>query len=434
MLVLLCENRQIIIYISLKSHKGKEMEIVLLSKEYPPYIYGGAGVHVDYLTRALATQAEGKHSIRVFCFGDQNYQQKNLVVKGIGPVGTLPFQDKRHMSVLDALSRCVTMMGSVRSADVIHCHTWYTLFAGRMLKEILGAPMVLTAHSLEPLRSWKREQLGSGFNVSTWLEKMAFEDADGIIAVSESMKRDIQRIYDVPAERIAVIYNGIDSALYRPTLDLNVVASYGIDPKKPYVLLVCRITRQKGITHFLNAVKYLRPGIQAVICASAPDTEELRHEVSKKIEQLKAKETDGIFWISETVPLKNLIRLYSHAAVFVCPSIYEPFGIINLEAMACGTPAVASSVGGIPEVVSDGKTGLLVPFRARSPDNHEPKEPEQFAMDLAGAVNKLISDPETLEAMGRHARTWVKEHFSWEVIARETIDFYKRVIRTRSIT
>jgi glycosyltransferase involved in cell wall biosynthesis len=241
------------------------------------------------------------------------------------------------------------------------------------------------------------------------------------------MKRDIHRIYGVPAKKITIIYNGIDDKIYRPKPDPYVVASYGIDSSKPYVLLVCRITRQKGIMHFLNMIKYLMPEVQAVICADTPDTDELKQEVSEKIEQLKAKAVDKVFWIAQNVPLEHLISLYTHAAVFVCPSIYEPFGLINLEAMACETPVVASAVGGIPEVVQDGQTGLLVRFSPRSSRDPEPEKPAQFAGDLAKAVNGLITDPSTARDMGRCARKRVEQHFSWKAIAQKTADFYERV-------
>jgi alpha-maltose-1-phosphate synthase len=408
------------------------MEVLILSKEYPPNTYGGAGVHVEHLCPALAKVEKGKHTIKVFCFGDQNSRTKNLLVRGIDPAVRPPYQDQRHRGVLDALIRNVFMVGSIPTAEIIHCHTWYTFFAGCMLKQILGAPLIVTSHSLEPLRPWKQEQLGSGYKASTWLEKTAFENADGIIAVSNAMKRDIQRIYNVPEEKITVIHNGIDAMLYRPRKDTAVQKAYGIHTGKPYVLMVARLTKQKGIIHLLNAIQHLQSGIQVVLCASAPDTLEFEREVSEIMERVRARTAHDIIWVAETVPRDDLIALYSQAAVFVCPSVYEPFGLINLEAMACATPVVASAVGGIPEVVVDGETGLLVPFRPSALRDPEPEKPEQFAEDLAKAVNKLLSDPETLTEMGCAARRRVEEHFSWGVIAQKTMDYYGKVIRTGS--
>jgi starch synthase len=407
------------------------MEIVLLSKEYPPHTYGGAGIHVDYLSRALADLGKDSHTVRVLCFGDQNAHTDNLVIKGIDlNVALPPLRDPRHKNVQDALQRNLFMIGALNNPDIVHCHTWYTLLAGCIAKQMCHVPLVVTAHSLEPLRPWKREQLGSGYEVSKWLEKTAFENADGVIAVSESMKRDVQRIYGVPEERIALIYNGIDDKQYHPEKDPRVLAAYGINPAKPYVLCVARMTRQKGIIHFLNSVPHLLPGIQVVLCVSAPDTIQFEREVSGKVEQVRTRTEHPVIWVTETVPREDLISLYSQAAVFVCPSIYEPFGLINLEAMACGTPVVASAVGGIPEVVADGETGHLVSFEQAGPDDPEPGNPERFAWDLAGATNRLLSDPVACESMGIAARKRVKRRFSWEVIGRETLNFYRKVLKT----
>jgi glycogen synthase len=328
----------------------------------------------------------------------------------------------------------VAMVGALEQADVIHCHTWYTHLAGCLLKEMLGAPLVLTTHSLEPCRPWKREQLGKAYHASSWVEKTAYEKADGVIAVSESMRQDVHRLYHVPTERIEVIHNGIDDDLFRPREDPGVLSSYGIDGTRPYVLMVARLTRQKGIVHFLEAVKYLRPGLQVVMCASAPDTREFMEEVSAKFHQVKEQSRNNLIWVKETVPREDLVVLYSRASLFVCPSVYEPFGIINLEAMACGTPVVASGVGGIKEVVVEGETGRLVSFEPISSEKPEPKDPERFAWHLAQAINEMLASPASLKTMGVRARKRVKEHFSWGSIAGKTLDFYKRIVSPRRLS
>lgn len=402
------------------------MEIAILTKEYPPHIYGGAGVHVESLTRELEKLIEGK--IRILCFGDQRELSLRREVTGMGPC--LPFlchSDRLH-GLVDTLMRDAAIIGTLESADILHCHTWYTHLAGCLLKYMLKAPLVLTTHSLEPHRPWKREQLGSGYEASLWLERTAYHEADGIIAVSEAMKQDVHRLYSVPMERIEVIHNGIDENQYQPLRNPDVLKQYGIDANRPYVLMVSRLTRQKGISHFLEAAKRLESGLQVVMCASVPDTAEVLEEVTAKVSQVRNQTSSKILWVSETVPRDSLIALYSHAALFVCPSIYEPFGIINLEAMACGTPVVASAVGGIREVVEDGVTGRLVPFEPVSGDNPEPKNAEGFAKDLAHAINSLLSAPKELNAMSAAARKRVEDHFTWKAVARKTLDFYKKLI------
>jgi alpha-maltose-1-phosphate synthase len=402
------------------------MEIAILTKEYPPHIYGGAGVHVEYLIRELEKLIEGK--IRILCFGDQRELSLRREVRGVGPC--LPFQchsDRLH-GLVDTLMRDAAIIGTLERADILHCHTWYTHLAGCLLKYMLKAPLVLTTHSLEPHRPWKREQLGSGYEASLWLERTAYHEADGIIAVSGAMKQDVHRLYGVPMERVEVIHNGIDENQYRPFSNPDVLKHYGIDANRPYVLMVSRLTRQKGISHFLEAVKHFEPGLQAVMCASVPDTPEILEEVTAKVAQVRTLTRNKILWVQETVPRDALIALYSHAALFVCPSVYEPFGIINLEAMACGTPVVASAVGGIHEVVQDGVTGRLVPFEPLSEDNPEPREAERFARDLAHAVNSLLAAPDELNAMAAAARKRIQDHFTWKAVAKKTLEFYKKLI------
>ena len=406
------------------------MRIAMLTNEYPPHIYGGAGVHVDYLTREIARLSDGgqHHTLRILCFGDQQESSHHIKVRGIAPAAELAVQDHHHHKLLDTLQRNITMSGALRKADIIHCHTWYTHLAGCLLKELLGAPLVLTTHSLEPQRPWKEEQLGRGYRVSTWLERTAYGNADGVIAVSAAMRHDVHTIYGVPLDRVRIIHNGIDIEAYRRTLDPAVPAYYKIDPGRPFLLFVGRITHQKGIFHLLRAVNYMDPDLQVVLCASDPDTPHIAKEMAARVEELKTTGGRTVIWIRHFLPKEDLIRLYSHAALFICPSIYEPFGIINLEAMACGTPVVAAAVGGIREVVDHEETGLLVPFEPKSPDNPEPQDPKGYAQDLAAAVNQLLSEPEVREQMGRRARKVVEEKFSWTSIARQTLEYYEAVI------
>ena len=406
------------------------MKIAILTNEYPPHIYGGAGVHVQYLTRELARLDGRRHTVKVLCFGDQRETLANETVTGVTPEFEFPFQEPRYRRLLDTLFRNLIMTGSLTGVDLIHCHTWYTHLAGCLLKQLLGVPLVLTTHSLEPHRPWKEAQLGAGYHVSTWVEQTAYQNADGVIAVSRAMQADVRELYGVAPSRVRVIYNGIDVSRYKPTFDPEVLKHYKIDPDRPYVLFVGRITHQKGIMHLLKAMEYFRDGVQVVLCASDPDTPELGKETAAKIEALKkAQPGKKIVWISTFAPVEHIIPLYSHAAVFICPSIYEPFGIINLEAMACGTPVVASAVGGIKEVVRPGETGLLVPLDEKCPDNHKARVAQRFAKDLAGAVNQLLNDPEMRREMGIKARQRVLDEFSWTSIARQTLDFYRELIR-----
>ncbi|HEX8199089.1 MAG TPA: glycogen synthase, partial [Isosphaeraceae bacterium] len=376
------------------------MRIAILTNEYPPHVYGGAGVHVEYLTRELTRVDGGQHAVEVLCFGDQSIRQGNLTVRGIRPEAAPPFQDTRHQKFLDTMLRDLIMAGTLGAADVVHCHTWYAHLAGCLVKQLTGARLVLTTHSLEPHRPWKVEQLGTAYRASTWVERTAYQNADGVIAVSEAMREDVHSLYGVPYDSIRVIHNGIDLDQYTPTRNPAVLARYQIDPGTPFVLFVGRITRQKGIIHLVNAIKHIRPGVQVVLCAGAPDTPEIGREMAAGVEQARREATNPILWIPQIVPKDDIIALYSHAALFVCPSVYEPFGIINLEAMACGTPVVASAVGGIKEVVVPEQTGLLVPFEPIGPTDFEPRDPARFAADLAAAINRLLDDPGPLEAMG----------------------------------
>lgn len=405
------------------------MHITLLTNEYPPHIYGGAGVHVEYLTKELAQLDGGAHQIQVLCFGDQDVARDNLTVRGIQPELKLPAQDPRHAKFLDTMLRDLYMAGSVQQTDIVHCHTWYSHLAGCLVRQLAGARLVLTTHSLEPHRPWKVEQLGTAYHASSWVEQTAYQNADGVVAVSESMKEDVHALYDVPFDRISVIPNGIDPAEYRPTPAPDVLRRYGVDPDAPFVLFVGRITRQKGIIHLVRAIRHLRPGTQVVLCAGAPDTKEIEQEMAEQVARAQAETEQQVVWISQMLPREDIIKLYTHAAVFVCPSVYEPFGIINLEAMACETPVVASAVGGIPSIVVEGETGYLVDFEPRGPVDFEPKDPDAFARALAGRINDVLADPEKQAAMGRRGRRRVEERFSWRAVAEQTLAFYQRLVQ-----
>jgi glycogen synthase len=371
----------------------------------------------------------GRHLLKVLCFGEQKESAGNLSVEGMKVNFTFPCQEPRNMRLLSAIFRNVLMTGTLQEVDIIHCHTWYTHLAGCFLKQLLGKPLVLTTHSLEPHRPWKAEQLGvGGYRLSTWMERTAFENADGVIAVSRSMEDDVQELYGVPREKIRVIFNGVDVEKYKPTLDPEALVRYGIDPETPYILFVGRITHQKGIMHLLRAAAHLQDGVQVVLCAADPDTPELGREMAQRLEELKGRHGLRAIWVSRFVPVDDIIPLYSQAAIFVCPSIYEPFGIINLEAMACGTPVVATAVGGIKEVVLPQETGLLVPLGGQCPETHEPQDAAALALNLAAAIQSLLSDPEKRRVMGAKARRRVEELFSWRQVARQTLDFYQDIV------
>ncbi len=401
------------------------MKALFYTREFPPYVYGGAGVHVEYLASELAKLIE----VDVRCFGDQDEESNNLNVKGF-PFDNVAFDkaDNKLKAVLKTLSTCIHMNADEIDADVVHCHTWYSHFAGIVAKLCYGIPLVITTHSLEPLRPWKREQLGRGYDASSWVEKTAIEMADAIIAVSNETKDDVLKYFDVDEDKIKVIYNGINLEEYVATNKTSTLEEYGIDKTKPYVLFVGRITRQKGIIHLVNAIKYINPDTQIVLCAGAPDTPEIAKEMEDSVNKVK-QTRNNVIWIDEMLDKTQVIQLYSHADVFCCPSIYEPFGIINIEAMACKTAVVASAVGGIKEVVIDSETGILVPVEQQNVAPFEPINPDKFAKDLADGVNKVINNKELRESMAEKGRIRVEEHFDWIAIAKQVEELYKSLIK-----
>ena len=394
-------------------------------------MYGGAGVHVEYLSRELSRAEGGAHHVQVLCFGEQHETGGNLEVLGVAPAVRFAAQDPRHAKLLDALVRDLAMAGAVESPDIVHCHTWYSHLAGCLVRPLTGAKLVLTTHSLEPHRPWKVEQLGTAYHASSWIERTAYENADGVVAVSEAMKADVQALYGVAPERVRVIHNGIDPDEYRPRHAPDVLRRHRVDPDLPIVLFVGRITRQKGILHLVRAIRHLDAGVQVVLCAGAPDTPEIAAEMAALVEEATVASAAKIVWIPTMLPKADVIALYSHASVFVCPSVYEPFGIINLEAMACETPVVASAVGGIPEIVVPGETGTLVAFEAEGDGSPEPRDPDGFSRALAAAVNALMADADRRAAMGRAARARVLDQFSWRSIAAQTLAFYRELLQAR---
>jgi starch synthase len=405
------------------------MKAALFTREFPPHVYGGAGVHVEYLSRELARKIE----VEVHCWGEQQSDSQNLHVRGAQPWGEISKgTDGKFKAALEALSLNLTQVKALADIDVAHTHTWYASMAGFWAKKLYRIPFVLTTHSLEPLRAWKAEQLGSGYDMSSWIERTAMLDADAVIAVSKGTKADILRVYPVDPERIHVIYNGIDLDEYQKTSDQSALKAYGIDPGSPYVLFVGRITRQKGVTHLVEAIQYLPANTQVVLCAGAPDTPEIAAEMRKKVDQAREK-NPHIFWIEKMLAKPEAIQLYSHAQVFCCPSVYEPFGIINLEAMACHAPVVASATGGILEVVVDGETGYLVPFD-QDPATSFPTQPEKFARDLAAKISDLLADPEKCRRFGEAGRKRVEETFSWGAIAGQTIELYGKLIEAHKLS
>jgi alpha-maltose-1-phosphate synthase len=388
------------------------MRVAVLSREYPPEVYGGAGVHVEFLVRELRNIVD----VDVHCFGAPREEP------GVHSYAT-PAGLAEANSALRTLGTDLEIAAALGGAEVVHSHTWYANLAGVLGAQLHGVPHVLTAHSLEPQRPWKAEQLGGGYQISSWAERQAYETADAIVAVSYGMRADVLAAYPfVDPARVHVIHNGIDTNLYAPSTGVETLERYGVDPDQPSALFVGRITRQKGVAHLLAAAERFHPEVQLVLCAGAPDTPEIAAETAAAVEHL-ATTRKGVVWIRDMLPRDQLAQLLTHATVFVCPSVYEPLGIVNLEAMACETAVVASAVGGIPEVVADGLTGLLVPYHAVST--------EEFETGLADAVNALCADPVRATAMGRAGRERAVHEFGWDAIAHRTVELYEAVISAR---
>lgn len=400
------------------------MRVLLMTNEFPPNIYGGAGVHVEYLSRELSRLTP----VEVRSFQEQSFSKDQLKVLGTKIDAADYNCSKELVSPLKALATCLAFNTQGIDADVVHCHTWYAHFGGIVAKLLYGIPLVITVHSLEPLRPWKREQIGRGYDLSKWVEKTALEMADAVIAVSTSTRDDILRLFDVAPAKVPVIPNGIDTDEYTQTIDRSVLTQYAIDPDQPYVLFVGRMTRQKGLLYLLQAITQLDDNTQVVLCAGESDTPELQKELEGIIADLRAHRP-GIVWIPQMVSRQTTIALYSQAAVFCCPSIYEPFGIINLEAMACSTAVVGSRVGGIAEVVVDGETGLLIDADISPVMPHDPVDPAGFSARLAAGINRLVRDPELRRKMGEAGRQRVLDNYSWRSIAEKTLALYQSLPR-----
>ncbi|MCX6404040.1 MAG: glycogen synthase [Actinobacteria bacterium] len=384
------------------------MRISIVTREWPPDVYGGAGVHVEHLVHELRKLID----VDVHCFGD---------VKPGANSYPIPANLSSANHAVQTLGINLEMLGNFADSQVIHTHTWYANMAGHLGGLLHGLPHIVTAHSLEPRRPWKAEQLGGGYQISSWAERTAYDAADAVIAVSNGMRSDILDCYpELDPAKVKVVYNGIDTQAIKPVSDTSALVANGIDPERPYVLFVGRITRQKGIMHLLRAAEQLPENIALVICASSPDTPELGEEVSAQISKLAQTRT-GVHWIKDQLPRPELIQVLSHAGVFACPSIYEPLGIVNLEAMACEIPVVASDVGGIPEVVLDGTTGLLV--------HYEKAEAVKFENDFANALIKVLADPSSAKKMGLAGRDRAVKDFGWDRIAKQTIEIYQSVQR-----
>jgi starch synthase len=394
-----------------------------MTREYPPQVYGGAGVHVAELAKVL----RGRADVRVRCFGGPRDEEG---VTGYGEPGE-PGAGALGNPALAVFDIDLAMAGGAGGADIVHSHTWYANLAGRLAGLLHGVPHVLTAHSLEPLRPWKAEQLGGGYALSSWAEREAYLSADGVIAVSAGMRADILRVYpDIDPAKVHVVHNGIDAAEWRPASGPQadgVLRRHGIDPAKRAVVFVGRVTRQKGLPYLLRAAAALPPDVQLVLCAGAPDTPEIAEEVRALVAGLAAAR-EGVVMIAAMLPRAELRAILTAATVFVCPSVYEPLGIVNLEAMACAAPVVGTVTGGIPEVVADGETGWLVPIDQLQDGTGAPRDPERFVADLGAALVGAVADPERARAYGRAARSRVERHFTWEAIAERTMDVYRGVL------
>ncbi len=397
------------------------MRVDILSKEFPPNIYGGAGVHVAELSRVLAPLVD----LNVRCFGDpRDADFHGANVKAYPVPGELSSAN----AAIQTLGVDLAMVGDIEGADVVHSHTWYANMGGHLSSLMYDIPHVLSAHSLEPLRPWKAEQLGGGYRVSSFAEKTAYEAAAAIIAVSDGMREDILRSYpNVDPARVRTVHNGIDVSQWDHDPNTDVLGEYGIDPERPSVVFVGRVTRQKGVPYLLRAALQLPPEVQLILCAGAADTPALAAEVNELIDELKAKRT-GVVLIEKMLPRREIIQILSHATAFACPSVYEPLGIVNLEAMACGSAVVASATGGIPEVVVDGETGRLVPIEQVTDGTGTPLDPQKFVDDFAAALIDVVSDPERARQMGIAGRQRAQEHFSWETIAERTLEVYRSVL------
>jgi starch synthase len=392
------------------------MNVALLTREYPPEVYGGAGVHVEYLARELAKLT----NVTVHCWGPDRPDASPHVL------AYRPWAEVSN-AALQAISIDLAMAARVENAALVHSHTWYANLGGHLAKLMHGIPHVATVHSLEPMRPWKAEQLGGGYAVSTFCEQTALEGADAVIAVSQEHRGDLLASYPaVDPGRVSVIYNGIDTDEYKPDPRTDVLERHGVDPARPSVVFVGRITRQKGVAHLLDAALRFDPQAQLVLCAGAPDTPEIAAETEAKVDRLRAQRGD-VAWLQEMLPKPDVVQLLSHATVFVCPSIYEPLGIVNLEAMACEAAVVATGTGGIPEVVEDGVTGLLVPFEPRDDGSREPVDSVRFAADFADRVNELLADPARATRFGEAGRQRAVERFAWPAVAAETLALYERL-------
>ena len=397
--------------------------VSLLTREYPPDVYGGAGVHVAYLSRELSRLVD----LTVHCFGAERDSASGPTVIAHEPWEQLGGAEP-YVASLRAISVDLAMAAAVDGAQLVHSHTWYANLAGHLAKLVHGVPHVATVHSLEPLRPWKVEQLGGGYAVSSWCERTALEAADAVVAVSAEHRRDLLGCYPrVDPARVTVIGNGIDTDEYRPDRGRDVLERHGVDPDRPSVLFVGRITRQKGLTYLLDAASHIHPSAQLVLCAGAPDTPELAAEIQARIEELQRTRA-GVVWIEQMLPKTEVIQLLSRATVFVCPSIYEPLGIVNLEAMACETAVVATATGGIPEVVEDEVTGLLVPFDPVDDPSRTPRDPERFARDIADRVNRLVDDPAEARQFGLAGRERAVSEFGWSAVAERVHALYRTLL------